>query len=1058
MLTNQNRAILDEIIMPIMAFEEGCITWVNRRARHFLNFKRLEDLSEKNIFAYLDREQIGKNTLASVRTDLAAAFEKKTATSIQIALNIKGFRMETILTVVPDENELKKSGVIIIDGLQNYADKSIHRQSDRMYGELIKKVGIPILICDTMNRVIEINEAFEKLYGYGAREAAGRYFYDLIVPAERMVDALAASHEILSGRLIRKKAENVDKWGRKVEVEYIGHPIFENGRINGASYVFEDLKSKIRFDEEVDLQRVYFEELLNTSPEALVLLDSGDRVVNFNHAFEKLFGYSREEAKGKSINDVVAQGEKRPEAESISKMAMDAEALTTRTVRYHKDKSPIPVELTVNPVVKGTELLGIYAAYKDLTEESRIRQELKLQSEYFKQLFGSSLDAIVLLSKEEKVIDINTAFETLFGYSLKESKGRDINDLVVPDAFLEESRDLRDSVLSGNPRKTETLRKKKNGDLLEVETHGHAITVDGDTLGILVTFKDVRQRMRAMEALEEQKVYFKQLFDNSPEAIVIIDPKDEVMNVNEAFCDLFGYTRSEALGNQVNDLIAPRILLEEAESLSAKVLHGGVVKFETKRRSKSGRLIDVAILAYPVFLGGSQVGGYAIYSDITEKKYAEREIEFLAYRDTLTGLFNRKYFYDELRHKLNCIEPGSKLAVGYIDLNGFKKINDNLGHGVGDELLRFVAKNIEDSLDKEDVVARMGGDEFVFFAEFDEENQLKEKMERIIEKYNHSLVILHHNLNISLSIGVSIYPVHARLAEELVKKADVAMYHAKRHRQSGYRLYDKEIGERNRYNFDLESRLKMALSNEEIRLHYQPILTMEGRLCGCEALMRWDNAFYGNISPTVFIPLAEDIGEISNLGIFVFNRALDVLKKWGQIAGKDFFMSINLSVKQMESPDFMGFIRETLQRHGLEGKNIHLEITESYSAENLKNRTGILKELKNLGFSISIDDFGTGYSSLRQIKNLELDNLKIDRSFVSGIDRKPENKAIVKAIVGMGNSLNLGTIAEGVETEEEMDILKALGCDMFQGYIAQRPGDEKTIEEFIRKHAASSGR
>jgi len=253
-----------------------------------------------------------------------------------------------------------------------------------------------------------------------------------------------------------------------------------------------------------------------------------------------------------------------------------------------------------------------------------------------------------------------------------------------------------------------------------------------------------------------------------------------------------------------------------------------------------------------------------------------------------------------------------------------------------------------------------------------------------------------------------------------------------------------------RYLYQVESCLKMALANNEIKMNYQPILSMDGRVKGCEALMRWENPILGRIPPSVFIPLAEGNGEIHQLGIFAFNKALSSFKKWQSMFGEDFFISINISVRQMEKENFLDTILSILKKHGLSGRSIHLEITESFSTASIYNFKEKLKSLKEMGFAIAIDDFGTGYSSYGQLRDSNIDYIKIDRSFIDGIDKKPDNKAIVEAIIVLGRALGARIIGEGLETREEFDIMKDLGCDFYQGFLAKRPSDEYTITNFIQ--------
>ncbi|MBK5251658.1 MAG: PAS domain S-box protein [Peptostreptococcaceae bacterium] len=1054
MINANDKTVLNEIVMPIMSFENGEVIWINNRGKEILNIKSIADLKKINFLEYLDHRQIGQKSLREVVSEVSAAFNKKDVISnkVKVAIKIKGIRMETILTIVPYESDFPNSGTVIFDRLRRKEDVQVRRETEHFYGNLFKQVSTPIMICDSSSKIVEINDAFHDLFGYLCEEAVGKYCYDLIAIPDGKIAFMEICEKINSEGVLNKKMKVIDKWGGLIDIEITAHPILQDGKVVGTYRIFEDVRKENSVRNELALQKNYFDGLLGTSTEALVLLSKDDKVVHFNSAFEDLFGYKLEDAKGRLINDLVAKGELRGEADEISKRALNAESVNEETIRYHKDGRPIPVEISINPVTKKGELLGIYAIYKDLTEKSRIKRELRIQLEYFKQLFEGSMDAIALIDTNQKIVDSNLFFEKIFGYSAEESKGKSIEELIVPKEYLKESTGLMKKILTGKPIKEEIKRISKNGEVIEVEVAGHPILVDGEAVGIIVNYRDIRERKRMLEEIEKQGAYFKQLYDNSPLGIVIIDTQERVVDVNKGFCKIFEYEKAETIGEFINDLIAPESLLDEAEGLSAKLIGGSVVKYETKRRSKTHKLIDVDILAYPVKLNKENVGGYEIYSDITEKKQAEKEIETLAFKDSLTGLFNRRVFYDKLKEKIQNIGKGQKFAVCYIDLDGFKRVNDSLGHNIGDELLRYVAKNIKDSMEKEDVVARMGGDEFVIFTDCADHEKIGAKMESIIERLNSGFKIFDYSIKISLSIGVAIYPDHGNNVEEIIKNADTAMYIAKRNALRGYLIFTAQMEENSNDRFKLENRLKMALANGEIEMHYQPILSMNGRVKGCEALMRWENPAIGKVPPNVFIPIAEDSGEIHQLGAFALNQALIVLKKWKKRFGDDFFMSINLSVKQMERNNIVDAITEIMKKNGIEGKNVHLEITESRSTENVTNLNGKLSRLNKMGFAISIDDFGTGYSCFTQLRDSYASFLKIDRSFVGSIEKRGDNRAIVKAIVAMGESLGVEIIAEGVETEEELKIIKSLGCGMYQGYLSQRPENEKIIEAFIKKN------
>ncbi len=427
-------------------------------------------------------------------------------------------------------------------------------------------------------------------------------------------------------------------------------------------------------------------------------------------------------------------------------------------------------------------------------------------------------------------------------------------------------------------------------------------------------------------------------------------------------------------------------------------------------------------------------------TNVTKRKEAEERAEYLATRDPLTGLPNRVLLHDRLEQAIvNAARHRAGFAFMFIDLDRFKTINDSLGHDVGDELLKRVAARLMACVRASDTVARLGGDEFAVIVEnlrdTDDEGA-QQVADKMISAMGAPMLIGSQHLNTSCSIGISLYPVDGRDGATLMKHADVAMYYAKERGRNNYQFFSSEMNVRAQERLAIENYLRLALRRNELAVHYQPLIRVsDGALTGAEALVRWSHPRRGLLAPGKFIDVAEDSGLIVPIGEWVLERACVQVREWQRFLGKEFRLSVNISVGQVADGDrLFHAVESAVSRAGIDPSSIELELTESILMQNLGEKAVLLNRLGKLGVGISIDDFGTGYSSLSYLKKLPVDAIKIDSSFVQDIGRGANDEAIVRAIIAMAHSLKLSVIGEGVETEAQFESLKALGCDEYQGF------------------------
>ena len=529
-------------------------------------------------------------------------------------------------------------------------------------------------------------------------------------------------------------------------------------------------------------------------------------------------------------------------------------------------------------------------------------------------------------------------------------------------------------------------------------------------------------------------------------AIVITDFHGTIMWVNRAFTTMTGYSKEEILGKN------PRILKsgEQPESyykeLWSTISSGKVWKGEIVNRRKDGTTYAEEMTITSVSLEdiGNPTNTYfiAIKQDITQRKAAEKQVQFLAYYDALTGLPNRTLLQDRLTKALaSARRRKDKVALLFLDLDGFKDINDSLGHSVGDLVLKEVAERLKKWAREQDTVARVGGDEFlVVLTAVKDVADAAVAAERLMDAIIAKFVVQGHSLGISCSVGISIFAEHGRDGETLIKNADAAMYCAKESGRNNFRFFTKDMNAKAVERLTLENSLRLALDKKELFLVYQPQMEIAtGRITGLEALLRWQHPELGLVPPDNFIRIAENSGLIMPIGEWVLRTACSQARKWQDEGLLAVPVAVNVSAVQFRQAGFGELIRRVLHETGLAPQYLELELTESLLLSNADVMFSVLQELKAMGLKLAIDDFGTGYSSLSYLKQFPVGKLKIDRSFIRDIAVNPDDAAITTAIISLAKSLNLKVIAEGAEDEAQMTFLRAHQCDEIQGYYFSKP-------------------
>lgn len=554
--------------------------------------------------------------------------------------------------------------------------------------------------------------------------------------------------------------------------------------------------------------------------------------------------------------------------------------------------------------------------------------------------------------------------------------------------------------------------------------------------------------------LRSSLAWFRALTENALDITTILDAGFNFTFLTPSVSKLLGHDTDELMGQPLLSLVHPEDLTLVRHWLNTLVIGvPGAPQVTLRLRHVDGnhRVLEVT---GNNCLDLEAVNGIVINGrDVTERTAAEARIRHLAHHDELTGLPNRTLMR-ELAHAAmaRADRDGTQVAIMFLDLDRFKHVNDSLGHQVGDCLLQHVASVLKGSLRSVDVVGRLGGDEFLMlFPDLCGPEDARQVADRIVALISHTVIVDNHELHASASIGIALYPQDATSLDMLMRHADTAMYHAKSAGRNTCEFFRQDMNNAVVARLSMESRLRRAVREQEFELFYQPIVQAgSGAIVAAEALLRWRDPEHGLVAPMEFIPMAEDLGMIQEIGAWVLHEACRQNSRWQASAGLRIPIAVNLSAEQFRTRELLDVVSAALQESGLDPSWLHLEITESLLMENTRVTIAMLKELNDMGLQLSIDDFGTGYSSLSYLTRFPIQKLKIDKSFVRDLREDRTDAAVTSAVIALGHSLNLTVLAEGVETVEQFAFLRARGCDELQGYYFSRPLPAAEFEHLVQ--------
>ncbi|MBT9099514.1 EAL domain-containing protein [Methylovulum psychrotolerans] len=823
---------------------------------------------------------------------------------------------------------------------------------------------------------------------------------------------------------------------------------------------------------------VRFQQLFNLTPVPLAFINQEGDVFDLNARFQQTFGYCPSDLPTIKEWWQLAYPEPNYRRQVVDTWNAAVQAATEQHTDIPAHEYCVSCKsgdvriMLISGIIIGDSLL---VTFFDITERKNTETELKRHIKEAERVRAALLgvledqrEAQAALRENEAryrllfaenpvpmwVYDINTlAFIAVndaavahYGYSCEEFYTMGIADLSPPDG--QETAQQKSVQADCYGLSGIWQQRRKDGSLLWAEMTGHNLAFEGRAARIVLAH-DVTQRLEA----EHQLRLSAQVFESSREGILITNADNKIVSVNKAYTDITGYTPAEVLGKPPSIVSSGKQDKKFYAAMWRSIIADGCWQGEVVNRRKNGELYPQWLSVSVIRNKNGQIIQYiGILSDLSEHHSAQERIQFLSNFDVLTQLPNRALLQDRAQLALASAKRiNASVALMYLDLDRFKTINESLGPSIGDQLLKDLSVRLDTQLDSDYTLCRQGGDEFILLLPNTDAEDAAHIARKILDIVAQEFVVGGHRLTLTVSIGIAQFPEDGDTFEQLAQSADAALFRAKQNGRNNFQFFTRQMHEQAQETLQIENELRCALEQNELLLYYQPQVDAKtGKIVGAEALIRWQHPQKGMVPPGCFIPIAEESGLIIDIGDWVLQTAIQQTAAW-QAAGLGIVpIAVNLSVVQFRQDTLYQKVVQALRLSKLDPTLLELELTEGIAMENTERTIGVLNQLHALGVALSIDDFGTGYSSLSYLKRFKINKLKIDQSFVRDLGRNPEDAAIVTAIIGMAKSLGFKTIAEGVETQEQLDFLRGQQCDEIQGYFFSKPIPAEQFAALLR--------
>ena len=805
---------------------------------------------------------------------------------------------------------------------------------------------------------------------------------------------------------------------------------------------------------------------INNMPQGLLMFDSAERVVVCNQRYIEMYGLSPDVVKpGIAFRDLVryrkAVGSFQGDVDEYCSSILNGLARGYASDKIIETENRRSIRLLNQPVAGG----GWVSTHEDITERQQLMhahdEAERLANERKWQLnvaLNNMMQGLCMFDADGRIVLFNQRYADMMGHSADELRGLSLLELFerrrTSGQFIGDSKQLFDRVLAD-------VRSGKSTTHVVTSIQGRWLRVVNQPMaegGWVATIEDITEQREIEQERDRSREFLNQIINAVPTPIIVKDAHNlQYVLINKAGEAYYGASRDHILGKTAQQIL-PKAAAEIVAGHDSKLLQSDGYLFFDEHIDPFGRGFRYVTAKRLIIRDDKGAPQYllAVLEDVTARKVANDRIAHLAHYDALTGLPNRVHFREQLEQALKWVHRGGRLATLYLDLDQFKSVNDTLGHPVGDELLKLVATRLRTCLRETDIVARLGGDEFaVIQTAIAGPADVIDLVTRIQKAIREPYEAGGHQLLADASIGIAIAPDDGADPDQLLKNADLAMYRAKADGRGTYRFYEPGMDARVKARLALESDLREAILSNGFELHYQPVVNLgNNRIAGCEALLRWRHPERGLVSPTEFIPIAEETGLITTLGEWVLRSACTEAANWPD----DIKVAVNVSPVQFKSGGLVQTIIGTLAASRLPARRLELEITEAVLIRDDEEALVILHQLRKLGVGIALDDFGTGYSSLSYLQRFPFDKIKIDRSFIKDVADANGSRSIVQAVVSIAAARNMTTTAEGVETPVQMEWLRALGCTEMQGYLFSPAISAAKMTELLLsyRHGAAS--